>query len=86
MSESGKYILDLGYVGEVAELYINGKFVGEKLFPPYKFDISDFIQNGKNEMTIIVSNHNGFAVKDMFSKYLLFEPSGLMGDIKLKRI
>jgi len=82
-AESGKHILDLGYVGEVAELYINGKFVGEKLFPPYEFDISDFIQNGKNEMTIIVSNHNGFAVKDMFSKYLLFEPSGLLGDVKL---
>lgn len=85
-AESGNYILDLGYVGEVAELYINDKFVGEKLFPPYKFEVSDFIQNGKNKMTVIVSNHNGFAVKDMFSKFLLFEPSGLLEDIRLKRI
>lgn len=81
--KNGKYLLDLGYVGEVAELYINDCFVGEKLFPPYEFDISEFIKDGKNKMTVVVSNHNGFAVKDEFSKYLLFEPSGLLGDVKL---
>ena len=82
-AEEGNYILDLGYVGEVAELYINGEFVGEKLIPPYTFDVSDFIKDGKNKMEIVVSNHNGFAVRDFFSKFLLFEPSGLLGDIKL---
>lgn len=74
--------LDLGCVGEAAELYINDKFVGEKLFPPYEFDISDFVKGERNKLTVIVSNHNGFAVRDKFSKYLLFEPSGLMGNIK----
>ncbi len=81
--DKANYMLDLGYVGEVAELYINDKFVGEKLFPPYVFDISDFAAEGRNKLTIVVSNHNGFAVRDQFSKYLLFEPSGLMGNIKL---
>ena len=82
--EAGKALLDLGYVGEVAELYINDKFVGEKLFPPYRFDISGFLKDGKNKMMVIVSNHNGYAVRDRFSKYLLFEPSGLLGPIKIK--
>jgi len=84
-AEKGKYILDLGYVGEVAELYINGEFVGEKLFPPYRFDASDFIKDGKNQMEIVVSNHNGFAVRDFFSKFLLFEPSGLLGEVRLEK-
>lgn len=83
MEDDGKYMLDLGYVGEVAELYINDKFVGEKLFPPYRFDISEFVVKGKNKMTVIVSNHNGYAVRDKFSKYLLFEPSGLLGAVKM---
>lgn len=83
IEKCGKYMLDLGYVGEVAELYINDKFAGEKLFPPYMFDVSDFVTEGSNKLTIIVSNHNGFAVRDQFSKYLLFEPSGLIGNIKL---
>ena len=82
-TEAGKALLDLGYVGEVAELYINDKFVGEKLFPPYRFDISGFLKDGKNKMMVIVSNHNGFAVRDRFSKYLLFEPSGLLGPVKI---
>ncbi len=81
--ESGIQSIDLGRVGETAELYINGEYVGVKLYPPYRFNISEFVRDGKNEMTVIVSNHNGFLKKDMFSKYLLFEPSGLLGDIKI---
>ena len=79
----GKCIIDLGYVGEVAELYVNGEFVGEKLFPPYRFNASKFVKDGENKMEIIVTNHNGYAVRDKFSKFLLFEPSGLLGDVKL---
>lgn len=82
-TEAGKTMLDLGYVGEVAELYINDKFVGQKLFPPYRFDISELLKDGKNKMTVIISNHNGYAVRDSFSKYLLFEASGLLGQIKI---
>ena len=77
------YKLDLGYVGEVAELFINGEYVGEKLIPPYVFDISEFVTKGDNRLEVIVSNHNGWAVRDSFSKYLMFEPSGLLGPIRL---
>lgn len=76
-------ILDLGYVGEAAEVYLNGKLIGTKQIPPYRFEISKEYILDKNKLTVIVSNHNGYAVKDTFSKYLLFEPSGLMGPIKV---
>lgn len=82
-SQSGKTILDLGSVGESCELYINDKLVGGKLFPPYSFDISEHIKDGKNKITVIISNHNGYSVRDRFSKFLLFEPSGLLGPVKL---
>ena len=70
-------------MGEVAEVYLNDQYAGNKLFPPYRFDISDCICKGTNKLTIVVSNHNGYAVRDIFSKYLLFEPSGLLGPITL---
>ncbi|MBE7046890.1 MAG: hypothetical protein E7396_05680 [Ruminococcaceae bacterium] len=82
-TNTGNYILDLGYVGEVAELYINDVFVGSKLFPPYTFDISDYVRDGLNKLTVIVSNHNGYTKRDFFSRYLLFEPSGLLGPVSL---
>ena len=84
-AESGKAMLDLGAVGEVAELYMNDKLVGEKLFPPYSFDVSDYIKDGSNKITAIVSNHNGYSIRDRYSKFLLFEPSGLLGPVKLMK-
>ena len=77
-----KTIVNICGVG-MYELYINGKAVGEKLFPPYRFDVSGFLKDGKNKMTVIVSNHNGYAVRDRFSKYLMFEPSGILGPVKI---
>lgn len=78
-----RMLLDLGNVGETAELYINDAYVGSKQFPPYSFDISEYVTEGKNHMRIIVSNHNGYERRDRFSKFLLFEPSGLLGPVKI---
>ena len=78
-------ILDLGYVGETAELFVNDIYAGTKLFAPYTFDISKMVVDGKNKIQVIVSNHNAFARRDAFSKYLLFEPSGLIGPVCIKK-
>ena len=86
IEENGQYLLDLGQVGEAVEVFINGKKVGNKLIPPYAFTISEALQVGKNELTVIVSNHNGYERRDGFSQYLLFEPSGLLGPITLKKL
>ena len=71
-------------MGETAELYVNGVYSGTKLFPPYSFDITNKVCKGKNKIRVIVSNHNGYERRDAFSKYLLFEPSGLLGPVKIK--
>ena len=85
IKEEGNYLLDLGQVGEAADLYINGKCAGSKIVPPYVFDVSGFIRKGSNEICVMVSNHNGYEKRDRFSKFLLFEASGLLGPITLKR-
>ncbi len=77
-------VIDLGYVGETAEVYVNGSKVGEKFFPPYQFDISGAVHTGENNLEVIVTNHLGYEQRDLCSKYMVMEPSGLLGPVKLK--
>lgn len=82
--DNGKMILlDLGNVGEAVELYVNENYVGSRQFPPYSFDITRQLVSGRNRLKMIVSNHNGYERRDRFSKFLLFEPSGLLGPVKI---
>jgi len=75
--------LDLGTVGEVAELKINGTDVGVRICAPYAFDISSAAKIGENSVELTVSNtlvrHN----HDSFSYFMQIPPSGLLGDIHL---
>ena len=80
----GKYLLDLGRVGEAAEVFVNGESTGIRIVPPYVFDIST-VKPGTNKLTVIVSNNSGHRERDDFSRYLHFEPSGLLGPIVLKQ-
>ena len=85
LKSEGNYILDLGYVGEIAQLSVNGKYIGARVVPDYSFDITDAVKIGENKIELIVTNHKGFEERDTYSKYLLFEPSGLLGPVKIKK-
>ncbi|MBQ8579012.1 MAG: hypothetical protein IJ449_13765 [Clostridia bacterium] len=76
-----RIILDLGEVGESVTVLVNGIRVGEKIAPPYRFDITDAVNGGHNTLVAEVTNHYGYKMHDGFSKYLLFEPSGLLGPV-----
>jgi hypothetical protein len=76
-------MLDLGYVGEAAEVKLNGELVGTRIAPPYVFDITEFAKDGENTLDIVVSNHLGHNRRDYLSIYLAFEPSGLIGPVKI---
>jgi len=45
-------ILDLGDVRDIAEARVNGKSAGTRLWPPYRFDITDLIENGENRIEV----------------------------------
>lgn len=78
------YKLDLGEVGESARVFVNGECVGERISQPYVFDITSAVRNGKNTLEITAANHLGYSQKDRFSRFMLFEPSGVLGPVKIK--
>ena len=83
LKKTDKVVLDLGYVGEAAEVKLNGKSVGTRVAPPYLFDLTEFAKDGENSLEIIVANHLGHNRRDVYSAFLLFEPSGLVGPVKV---
>ena len=50
------YLLDLGQVGEVARVYLNGKTVDTSIFPPHQLDITSLLKPGENHLVIEVAN------------------------------
>ena len=75
-------VLDLGTVGQTAEVRINGKHVGTRIFAPYRFDISDAVRSGENTVEITVANTCVYEQSEEFSRYMLIKPSGLLGPVR----
>ena len=75
--------LDLGRVGEIAEVIVNGRSVGCQIVPPYRFDITEHVSQGTNRLTVVTAAHRGYAERDGFSAYMVFEPTGLLGPVTL---
>ena len=59
------YFLDLGKVYFTAEVTINGKAAGRRIFAPYQLDITPFVQVGANQIDVRVrpAQLNGFIGK-----------------------
>ena len=51
-----KYLLDLGDVRELADVWLNGKALGIVWHQPFQVDITDAVQKGKNHLVIDVAN------------------------------
>ena len=54
--KGARVYLDLGKVGKVAELWLNGKSLGIAWAAPYRYDVTDAIKSGKNSLKIEVVN------------------------------
>lgn len=76
--------INLGRVGEVAELWINGKQVDTLISRPYAFNnIQDYFQAGDNLVEVVVTNNLGIHQKDYLSQFMLIKPAGLLGPVSL---
>lgn len=77
--------LDLGEVYVTAEVLVNGKPAGIRVAAPYKFNLSEIVEPGKNEIEIRVANtlapHYTIPRK---ARDLGPVNSGLVGPVKLK--
>ena len=49
-------VLDLGMVKTCAEVHVNGKLAGVRLARPFRFEITDLVREGENEIQIRVVN------------------------------
>jgi hypothetical protein len=69
--------LDLGKVCHAAEVWVNGKSMGQKLWGPYVFDVSKALHTGKNEIRVRVANLINNSYGDV-------QESGLFGPVALR--
>lgn len=76
-------VIDLGQVGEIAEVYLNGEYLGARINAPYKLSMKNAVKSGKNELEIIVKSNLAHRRPDWFSSYMQIPPSGILGEISL---
>lgn len=79
----GRVFLDLGTVGETAQVSVNGIPCGVRIQAPYRFDITEAVGQGENDLVIDVVNSPAYRERDGFSRYLAFPPSGLIGPVSI---
>lgn len=53
---AGTETLDLGQVSHMAEVWINGRWAGERLWPPFRFAAGRFLKPGVNTIRVRVGN------------------------------
>jgi len=78
--------LDLGQVKECAAVFLNGQKIGQKLWKPYRFDISRALREGKNILSIYSCNliANEFAWDPLGTRGSASSlPSGIFGSVGL---
>jgi len=92
MSECSGAALEIGDAFEGAEVWINGKYAGLRIAPPFLFDISGLVTPGKNHIRIEIANTPERQVRAMptdptniFSIILrrptVLAPSGIVGSV-----
>ncbi len=55
-AEPGRYLLDLGEVGETCRVSLNGEELGRSFFPPHRFELGDRLKEGSNTLEVEVTN------------------------------
>ena len=70
-------VLDLGEVHSAAEVWVNGKPCGMRLWGPYVFDVSHALRPGENQIRVRVANTPG-------ASYGLDQKQGLYGPVRLR--
>jgi beta-galactosidase/beta-glucuronidase len=98
VAKSNRVMLDLGEVGDIAEIAVNGKTIRTVWKPPYRADITDALKSGNNDIRITIANRwvnrligdaqpgatkIGWTVKPTYSAKAPLLPSGMIGPVQL---
>jgi hypothetical protein len=81
-----KIEIDLGNLVSSAELFVNSKSSGIRLSPPWKFDITQLVKPGDNQIEILVYNTLSNNYVSIPTRYRGELKSGLIGPVILKLI
>jgi hypothetical protein len=79
--------LDLGRVRGTAEVWVNGRWVGSRVWSPYRFDITSCLQEGVNRIEIRVFNTLAPYLEAVSPTHYVFPGqtiSGLLGPVGLR--
>ena len=83
LKEKKPLLLDLGEVGQTAQVFLNGQDLGIRICKPYCWNIGKEVKKGSNTLEIIVANTLVQRIPDPFSCYMQIPPSGLLGPVTL---
>ena len=78
-------MIDLGRVGETAQLWVNGIYCGAEVSAPFRFDVEGKLKEGENKIRVEVMSNLGYRERDGLSQYLPLPPTGLIGPVKRNR-
>lgn len=80
--KGGNIAIEFAEVGNSAQLYLNGEYLGIRICKPYRFDITDKVKDGENQLTVVVSNTLANKIKDPLSCYMAIPASGITGGVR----
>lgn len=99
VDKSGKYVLNLGEVKNIAEVIVNGKNVGTVWKKPFKLEITEAVKVGDNSIQVKVTNlwpnrligdaqpdvkqKTTFTTMPFYRADSPLLPSGLIGEVKV---
>lgn len=68
---NGARFIDLGDVKYAAKVFLNGKCLGTRLYPPYVFSVGDAMKDGANRLKIQVTNTlaNAMAPEEVYERW-----------------
>lgn len=72
-----KCLIELNDVFEIADVYVDDKFISCRITDPYLYEI-DALKKGAHKLTVDVTNTLDKQVKDVFSACEVTQPSGLL--------
>ncbi|MCI1966490.1 MAG: glycoside hydrolase [Oscillospiraceae bacterium] len=71
-------------VSEGARVWVNQHSAGVRICPPYRYDISQLVQQGENQLTLEVTTTLVRQQYDFLSQFMILEPMGLTGSIRVE--
>lgn len=91
-ASEGAHELELENAYESAEVWVNGEYAGERICPPYRFDLTGLCREGENTLRIEVRTtlerkvYQMMGGKGMFGAPMMsvVTPSGIVGKVTVK--